>query len=234
MKVILEAQGIRKSYFKEKGNKVEVLKGIDLKVYQGEYLCIMGPSGVGKTTLLYVLSSLDKPDSGTVLYFLNGNTIEVQNKTNDELARLRNKNIGFVFQFHHLLPEFTALENVALPLIIGGLREKQALKKAQELLEKLELGERINNKPSELSGGEQQRVAIARAIITNPEIIFADEPTGNLDTANAKVVLDLLLSLKREFGLTFIVATHSDSVASFADRIAFMKDGKIVQIKGKE
>lgn len=234
MNAIIVAEGIKKSYEKDKKNKVEVLKGIDLKVYKGEYLCIMGPSGVGKTTLLYVLSSLDKADEGKVVYFLNGTAIEIQKKSNDELSRLRNSKIGFVFQFHHLLPEFTALENVALPLIIGRTPEKIAMKKAKELLEKLNLSERINNKPSELSGGEQQRVAIARAIINNPEIIFADEPTGNLDTSTAKEVLDLMLSLQINKGITFVIATHSDEVASFASRIAFMKDGKIVEVKVRE
>ncbi len=234
MNAIIVAEGIKKSYEKDKKSKVEVLKGIDLKVYKGEYLCIMGPSGVGKTTLLYVLSSLDKVDEGKVVYFLNGTAIEIQKKSNDELSRLRNSKIGFVFQFHHLLPEFTALENVALPMIIGRTPEKIAKKKARELLETLNLGERINNKPSELSGGEQQRVAIARAIINNPEIIYADEPTGNLDTTTAKEVLNLMLSLQINKGITFIIATHSDEVASFANRIAFMKDGKIVEIKVRQ
>ncbi|MCX7908431.1 MAG: ABC transporter ATP-binding protein [Ignavibacteria bacterium] len=227
---ILEAVGITKSFEKDNKGKIQVLKGIDLSVWKGEYLCIMGPSGVGKTTLLYVLSSLDKPDQGKVIYYFDGTTIEIQNKTNDELARIRNKKIGFVFQFHHLLPEFTALENVALPLIIGGNSEKAALNRAKEMLSKFDLQERLNNKPSELSGGEQQRVAIARAIINNPDIVFADEPTGNLDTINAKVVLDLMVSLQKEYGITFVVATHSNEVASFADRIAYMKDGNIVEI----
>ncbi|MGB9771752.1 MAG: ABC transporter ATP-binding protein [Candidatus Kapaibacteriota bacterium] len=234
MKVIIEARGIKKSYQKDKKGSIEVLRGVDLDVFRGEYLCIMGPSGVGKTTLLYVLSSLDKPDEGSVCYYLNGESIAIQNKTNDELARIRNKKIGFVFQFHHLLPEFTALENVALPSIIGGEKEKSAFAKAKELLQRLGLDDRLNNKPAELSGGEQQRIAIARALINRPEIVFADEPTGNLDTNTAKSVLELLYSLQKEMGATFVVATHSNEVASYGNRIAIMKDGKIVGIMKKE
>lgn len=234
MDVIVEARGIKKSFEKDKKGRVEVLRGVDLDIFRSEYLCIMGPSGVGKTTLLYVLSSLDRPDEGIIRYYLNGSQIEIQNKRNDELARLRNKNIGFVFQFHHLLPEFTALENVALPAIIAGEKEKNALDRAKQFLERLGLSERMDNKPAELSGGEQQRVAIARAIINHPEIVFADEPTGNLDTNTASSVLELMFSLQKELGITFVVATHSEEVASFGKRIAFMKDGKIVDIKGRE
>jgi ABC-type lipoprotein export system ATPase subunit len=230
MNIIIKASNIWKSYEKDKKGKVEVLQGIDLEVFQGEYLCIMGPSGVGKTTLLYILSSLDKPDSGKVHYFLNGESFEIEARSNDELAKFRNKAIGFVFQFHHLLPEFNALENVALPLIIGGMKEKPAFSKAMELLEKFGLADKWKNKPSELSGGEQQRVAIARAIANNPQVIFADEPTGNLDTNTSRAVLEQMKSLQTELGITFVVATHSNEVASNADRIAFMKDGKIVEI----
>ncbi|MEJ5285975.1 MAG: Lipoprotein-releasing system ATP-binding protein LolD [Candidatus Kapaibacterium sp.] len=233
MDIIIEAKGLKKTFEKDKKGKVEVIRGVDLNVVRGEYLCIMGPSGVGKTTLLYILSSLDKPDEGSVLYFINGTSFEIFNKTNDELARLRNQKIGFIFQFHHLLPEFTAIENVALPAIIGGVKEKVAFTKAKQLLIDLGLEGQINNKPSELSGGEQQRVAIARALINNPEIVFADEPTGNLDTNTARTVLNLMASFQKKLGITFIVATHSNEVANYGDRIAFMKDGKIVEIRGR-
>ncbi len=231
--IIIEAKGIKKTYKSDKKEKVEVLKGVDIAIEKGELLCIMGPSGVGKTTLLYILSTLELPDQGKVLYNLNGEIFEVQKKSNDELALLRNKKIGFVFQFHHLLPEFSAIENVALPLLIGGINEKEAKIKAKKLLTDLELGHRLDSRASELSGGEQQRVAIARAIINNPDVVFADEPTGNLDTNSAKNVLELIINLQKQLGITFVIATHSNEVASIADRIAHMIDGKIVEIKRK-
>ncbi len=231
--IIIEAKGIKKTYKSDKKEKVEVLKGVDIAIEKGELLCIMGPSGVGKTTLLYILSTLELPDQGKVLYNLNGEIFEVQKKSNDELALLRNKKIGFVFQFHHLLPEFSAIENVALPLLIGGINEKEAKIKAKKLLTDLELGHRLDSRASELSGGEQQRVAIARAIINNPDVVFADEPTGNLDTNSTKNVLELIINLQKQLGITFVIATHSNEVASIADRIAHMIDGKIVEIKRK-
>jgi len=230
MEKILEATNIWKSFRKDDKNRIEVLKGVSLEIYRGEFFCLMGPSGVGKTTLLHILGTLDKPDSGRVLYSLDGQQIEIQNKNNDELAKLRNQKIGFVFQFHHLLPEFTALENVALPLIIAGEKEKVALAKAKELLGTVGFNQRLDNKPAELSGGEQQRVAFARALINRPEIVFADEPTGNLDSKNTEQILDLITRLRKEFFITFVVATHSTKVASAAQRIARMKDGIIFEI----
>lgn len=231
--ILIEAKGIKKAFKSNNKEKVEVLKGVDIAIEKGELLCIMGPSGVGKTTLLYILSTLELPDTGKVLYKFNGELIEVQNKKNDELALIRNKRIGFVFQFHHLLPEFSAVENVALTLLIGGVKEKEALMKAKKLLVDLELGHRLDSRPSELSGGEQQRVAIARAIINNPDVVFADEPTGNLDTNSAKNVLELILNLQRQNGITFVIATHSSEVASIANRTAHMIDGKIIEITRK-
>lgn len=227
MEKILEARGIWKSYWKDNSNKIEVLKGIELDIYRGEFLCLMGPSGVGKTTLLHILGTLDKPDSGKVIYFIDGQALETHNKSNDEIARLRNRKIGFVFQFHHLLPEFTALENVALPLLISGEKQKTAFEKARELLHLVGISNRFENKPLELSGGEQQRVAIARALINQPEIVFADEPTGNLDSSNTEQILKLISKMRYKFNISFVVATHSSKVASTADRIAKMKDGVI-------
>jgi lipoprotein-releasing system ATP-binding protein len=234
MERILEAKNIWKSFQKDGKNKIEVLQGVSLEVFRGEFFCLMGPSGVGKTTLLHILGTLDKPDKGSVRYFLDGKEIETQNKSNDELAKLRNQKIGFVFQFHHLLPEFTALENVALPLIIAGEKEKVALAKAKELLTTVGFEQRFENKPAELSGGEQQRVAFARALINRPEIVFADEPTGNLDSRNTEQILDLISRLRKEFSITFVVATHSSKVASAAERIARMKDGVIFEISTNE
>ena len=234
MERILEAKNIWKSFQKDGKNKIEVLKGVSLEVFRGEFFCLMGPSGVGKTTLLHILGTPDKPDKGSVRYFLDGKEIETQNKSNDELAKLRNQKIGFVFQFHHLLPEFTALENVALPLIIAGEKEKVALAKAKDLLATVGFEQRFENKPAELSGGEQQRVAFARALINRPEIVFADEPTGNLDSKNTEQILDLISRLRKEFSITFVVATHSSKVASAAERIARMKDGVIFEISTNE
>ncbi len=230
MKPILIAKNIKKSFLKDKTVRTEVLKGIDLEIRRGEFFALMGPSGVGKTTLLYVISSLDKPDEGEVSYFLNGSEFQIEQQSIDELARIRNRHIGFVFQFHHLLPEFTSLENVAMPLLIRGVRFATAFERAKDLLARVGLQERFDHKPSELSGGEQQRVAIARALINEPDIVFADEPTGNLDTKTAESFLNLLFNLKKQYNLTFVVATHSNEIAALADRIAKMKDGIIDEI----
>ncbi len=224
---IIIAKNIRKTFIKDKNIKIEVLKGIDLSVKRGDFLALLGPSGAGKTTLLYVLSSLDLPDDGTVEYNFGGEKFELRSLSSEKLAKIRNRHIGFVFQFHHLLPEFTALENVAIPLLIRNENTSKAFELAKEMLIKVGLGERLNHKPTELSGGEQQRVAIARALVTKPDIVFADEPTGNLDTATTQKFLDLLKSLKKEITTTLIVATHSNEVAQTADRIIQIKDGKI-------
>ncbi len=233
MELILIAKDVKKSYLKDKIVRTEVLKGINLEIRRGEFLALMGPSGVGKTTLLYVISSLDKPDEGKVAYYLDGNEFDIERQSSDELARIRNRHIGFVFQFHHLLPEFTAVENVAMPLLIRGVRVATAFEEAKNMLRQVGLEGRFEHKPSELSGGEQQRVAIARALINNPDIVFADEPTGNLDTKTAESFLNLLFSLKKQYNLTFVVATHSADVAHLADRIARMKDGVIDEIVEK-
>lgn len=217
--VLLEAQNVHKSY-----GTLKVLKGIDLNIKAGEVVSIVGSSGAGKTTLLHILGTLDSSDSGKVV--LDGKDFtELKGK---ELARFRNKKIGFVFQFHHLLPEFTALENVQIPSLIGGLSQKDAKERGVNLLNKLGLAERLNHKPSELSGGEQQRVAVARALANNPAIVLADEPSGNLDSDNARELHKLFFKLREEFGQTFIIVTHNAELADMADRKLVMKDGKMV------
>ena len=204
-----------------------VVNDVSLTVARGEILSIVGPSGAGKSTLLHLMGALDKPDSGSVL--IEGtDLLQLPPK---KQAKFRNTHLGFVFQFHHLLPEFNALENVCMPLWIKGTGKKEALKKATEMLEIVGLGDRLNNKPAELSGGEQQRVAIARALVTRPAVVMADEPTGNLDSANAHAVHELFLRLRNDFGQTFVMITHNDLLAQMTDRILTMRDGKIVEEK---
>lgn len=201
-----------------------VVNDVSLSVQKGEIVSIVGPSGAGKSTLLHLVGGLDKPDSGNVL--IEGTDI-LQMPARRQ-AKFRNSHIGFVFQFHHLLPEFSALENVSVPLWIKGTGKKEATKAASEMLNVVGLGGRLDNKPSELSGGEQQRVAIARALVTHPSIVMADEPTGNLDTANAHAIHELFLKLREQFGQTFVMITHNDVLARMTDRTLIMQDGKIV------
>ncbi|MEI9942748.1 MAG: ABC transporter ATP-binding protein [Chitinophagaceae bacterium] len=203
---------------------VEVLKGVDIDISKGEIASIVGPSGSGKSTLLHILGTLDKADVGSVS--MNGTQVNELNAK--KLAAFRNKHIGFVFQFHHLLPEFTALENVCIPGWLAGRKKKEVEEKAKDLLQMLGLSHRMENKPNQLSGGEQQRVAVARALINNPDIIFADEPTGNLDSANAKELHQLFFDLRSKFNQTFLIVTHNEELASLSDRVLHMKDGKIV------
>lgn len=212
-----------KNIYKRYG-KVEVLKGVDIEINKGEVASIVGPSGSGKSTLLHILGSLDKADMGTVS--MNGSFINLMK--GKELAAFRNKHIGFVFQFHHLLPEFTALENVCIPGWIAGRKKGEVKEKAIELLHILGLSDRLENKPNEMSGGEQQRVAVARALINNPDIVFADEPTGNLDTANAKELHQLFFDLRNNLKQTFLIVTHNEELAKLSDRVLHMVDGKIV------
>ena len=202
-----------------------VVNDVSLTVQQGEILSIVGPSGAGKSTLLHQVGALDKPDSGSVL--IDGT--DILKLPAKKQARFRNDKLGFVFQFHHLLPEFTAVENVCMPLWIKGLDKKEALKQATDMLSIVGLGGRLNNKPSELSGGEQQRVAIARALVTRPAIVMADEPTGNLDSANAQAIHELFLQLRKDLGQTFVMITHNDTLAAMTDRTLIMRDGKIVE-----
>lgn len=215
---MLTAKNIHKRY-----GAVEVLKGVDITINQGEIASIVGPSGSGKSTLLHILGTLDKPDKGEVSLH-NDN---ITNLDGDKLARFRNQRIGFVFQFHHLLPEFSALENVCIPGWLAAKNKTEVKRRAEELLNILGLSRRLENKPNQLSGGEQQRVAVARALINQPSIIFADEPTGNLDTANAKELHQLFFDLRKQFNQTFLIVTHNEELAQLSDRTLTMKDGKI-------
>jgi lipoprotein-releasing system ATP-binding protein len=216
---MLTARDIHKKY-----GTIEVLKGVEISINAGEIVSIVGPSGSGKSTLLHILGTLDKPDKGEVML----HDINVTNLAGKKLADFRNKHIGFVFQFHHLLPEFSALENVCIPGWISGNNKNGVKKRAEDLLNLLGLGHRLQNKPGALSGGEQQRVAVARALINNPDIVFADEPTGNLDTANARELHQLFFKLRQEFNQTFLIVTHNEELAQLSDRKLTMKDGKIV------
>ncbi|MBT8317048.1 MAG: ABC transporter ATP-binding protein [Lutibacter sp.] len=219
---MIEAKNIHKFY-----GELEVLKGVNLTIKKGEIVAVVGPSGAGKTTLLQILGTLDKPatEKNTSLFINNTDLLKLKDKA---LSNFRNQHIGFIFQFHQLLPEFTALENVCIPAFIGNTSKKEAEKKAKELLDFLGLSERIHHKPNELSGGEQQRVAVARSLINNPDVIFADEPSGNLDTTSAKNLHELFFTLRETFNQTFVIVTHNEELAAMADRKLEMKDGKII------
>jgi lipoprotein-releasing system ATP-binding protein len=197
-------------------NDTPVLKGISLSIEKGEFIAFMGPSGAGKSTLLHILGLLDSPDGGTITYDLSGETFTHDAIKKQKSAALRNRHIGFIFQFHHLLPEFSAIENIMMPALIGGMSMSMARSKALTLAEQVGMTHRCEHRPSELSGGEQQRIAIARALMNDPDIIIADEPTGNLDSANTIAVLQLIRSIRRERSLTLLIATHSMDVASMA------------------
>jgi lipoprotein-releasing system ATP-binding protein len=216
---MIKAINIHKSY-----GTLDVLKGVSIDIKKAEVISIVGPSGAGKTTLLHILGTLDREDSGT----LEINGINISSLNEKKLADFRNKNIGFVFQFHHLLPEFTALENVCIPAFIAGTAKNTAEQKAKELLDFLGLTERMNHKPNELSGGEQQRVAVARALINNPCVVLADEPSGNLDSKTAKDLHNLFFTLREKFNQTFVIVTHNEELADMADRKLVMRDGNIV------
>lgn len=216
---MLKAQSIHKSY-----GKLDILKGVDLEVQKGEIVTIVGASGAGKSSLLNILGTLDKPDSGKL--FINNQ--ELSKLSSKNLSLFRNLKIGFIFQFHHLLVEFDALENVCIPAFISGKSRSEAEKRGIELLEMLGLGDRMKHKPNELSGGEQQRVAVARALINKPALIFADEPSGNLDSTNARELHELFLRLRNEFNQTFVIVTHNEDLAALSDRKVLMKDGLII------
>jgi lipoprotein-releasing system ATP-binding protein len=216
---MLTAKGIEKYY-----GDLRVLKGVDVDIAKGEIVSIVGPSGSGKSTLLHILGTLDEPARGEI--FLQDRKIHALKGR--PLAAFRNKHIGFVFQFHHLLPEFSALENVCIPGWIAGRRKREVEEEALKLLQELGVGHRTDHKPGALSGGEQQRVAVARALINHPDIVFADEPTGNLDTANAKELHRLFFDLRNRFRQTFLIVTHNEELAQMSDRVLHMKDGEII------
>ncbi len=222
--IILSADNLVKTYQTTKKTKLEVLKSISLEIESDKISVIIGASGAGKSTLLHLLGGLDRPEKGKV-FFDSQNIFDF---SDEKLAKFRNRNIGFVFQFHHLLPEFTAVENVAIPQMIHGISLRNALKSAEELIDSVGLSERINHKPAELSGGEQQRVAVARALANNPSIIFADEPTGNLDSANSEAIHKIIVDLRDKFNKTFVIVTHNSSLVKLADKVFEMKDGKII------
>ena len=215
---MITCKNIHKSF-----GELEVLKGIDLSISKGEIVAIVGSSGAGKTTLLQIMGTLDKADSGVILY----DNLDVGKMKDKEQAAFRNRNIGFVFQFHQLLPEFTALENVMIPALIANQKQSSAKKSAEEILDFLGLKDRRTHKPSELSGGEKQRVAVARALVNKPSVIFADEPSGSLDTQNKIELHQLFFDLRAEFNQTFVIVTHDESLAKLTDRIIPMKDGTI-------
>lgn len=213
---MIDIKGIKKSF-----GSLQVLKGIDMHINKGEIVSIVGPSGAGKTTLLQIIGTLDKPDSGTVI--VDG--VDVSSLSSAKLADFRNKHIGFVFQFHQLLPEFTAIENIMIPAYIGGISKGEAKKRAKELLDFMGLADRAGHKPAELSGGEKQRVAVARALINNPAVILADEPSGSLDSKNKAELHQLFFDLRDKFGQTFVIVTHDEALASITDRTIKMRDG---------
>lgn len=219
---MIDIQGITKSF-----GSLQVLKGIDLHIGRGEVVSIVGPSGAGKTTLLQIVGTLDKPDSGEVV--IDG--VKVGGLNKKKLADFRNRHIGFVFQFHQLLPEFTALENIMIPAFIGGASKKTAEQRARELLRFMNLEDRASHKPSELSGGEKQRVAVARALVNNPAVVLADEPSGSLDSKNKEELHRLFFDLRDKFGQTFVIVTHDEQLAKITDRTIAMKDGMLVNEK---
>lgn len=216
---MIEIKGVTKNF-----GSLQVLKGIDLRIEKGEIVSIVGPSGAGKTTLLQILGTLDKPDSGSVV--VDG--IETSTLSTNKLSEFRNTHLGFVFQFHQLLPEFTAIENIMIPAYIAGMKPKEARNRAEELLEFMGLSDRATHKPNELSGGEKQRVAVARALMNNPAVILADEPSGSLDSKNKEELHKLFFELRDKFGQTFVIVTHDETLATLTDRTIHLKDGRIV------
>lgn len=221
--ILIKTENLIKTFTTTKDVKLEILKSISFEIVEGKITLILGASGAGKSTLLHLLGGLDKPDSGKI-YFKGENILEFPEK---KIAKFRNMNIGFVFQFHHLLPEFTAMENVAIPQMILGTSFRKASERASTILNEVGLSDRKNHKPAELSGGEQQRVAVARALANAPQLILADEPTGNLDSLNSQIVSDLIVHLNKKYKMTFVVVTHNLEIQKIADYLYEMKDGKL-------
>lgn len=213
---LISASNITKKYA-----ELQVLKGVGIEVAKSEVVSVVGKSGAGKSTLLHIIGTLDKPDSGSVII----DDVEINNLSEVQLAKFRNQKLGFIFQFHHLLPEFTALENAAMPGLIAGKSESQAFAKAKELLDYLGLSHRMEHKPGQLSGGEQQRVAVARSLQNSPKVVFADEPSGNLDTQSSQELHELFFKLRNEMGQTFVIVTHNEALANMSDRKLVMADG---------
>ena len=222
---MIDVKHIRKSF-----GSLEVLKDIDLTIQKGEIVSIVGPSGAGKTTLLQIIGTLDRPDTGSV--FIDG--IDTTTLSQKKLSDFRNRHIGFVFQFHQLLPEFTAIENIMIPAYIAGVNTKEARRRAEELLQFMGLSDRAKHKPNELSGGEKQRVAVARALINNPDVIFADEPSGSLDSKNKEELHQLFFDLRDKYGQTFVIVTHDEGLASITDRTIHMRDGILEHLENLE
>ena len=223
MDIILKAENLCKSYQMHKKLRLDVLKDVSMEIEANKISVIVGASGAGKSTLLHLLGALDRPDSGQIFY----KDDNIFTLSDDRLAKFRNTNIGFIFQFHHLLPEFTAIENVSIPQMISGISLSEAAKKSKELLSTIGLSERIDHKPAELSGGEQQRVAVARALANDPKIIFGDEPTGNLDSKNSESIHQLILELRDTLNVTFVIVTHNSNLVNLADKVFEIKDGKV-------
>jgi len=226
MKVTCE--NINKSYRIDKHNSIDVLKNINLEINDNSFIALSGASGAGKSTLLHIIGAMDEADNGSILFSKSDIIIDLKTYPKNKIPEFRNKHIGFIFQFHHLLPEFSAIENVMMPLLIKGEKISEAKIKALKLMDITGVSHRSTHKPMELSGGEQQRIAIARALINNPDLLIADEPTGNLDEKNSEIVLDLITNLRNEFKITCLIATHSNIVSERADTIITMKDGMIV------
>lgn len=222
--MILEIKNIHKQYYTGISNQLNVLKGISLSINSGEIISVVGQSGAGKSTLVHILGLLDRPSKGEIIF----DDKDVTNLSDEQISKIRNLNIGFVFQFHHLLPEFTALENVMMPALIAGKNGKEEMSKAKSLLNEVGLSHRENHRPNELSGGEQQRVAVARSLMNSPKIIFADEPSGNLDAENAEKLHDLLFNLRTKYNQTFVIVTHNKDLANRSDRIITLSNGIIV------
>jgi lipoprotein-releasing system ATP-binding protein len=230
MNALLEGRGLRKVFAGGDGQPLDVLRGVDVDVRRGEVIAVVGASGAGKSTLLHLLGALDRPTGGDV--WLDGS--RYADLDPEELAELRNRKLGFVFQFHHLLREFTALENVMMPLLIGGVLERTARSRAEELLSEVGLAGRMSHRPAELSGGEQQRCAVARALVHDPALVLADEPSGNLDHANSERLHEIFFRLAREFETAVVVVTHNRQLAARADRILWLEDGRLTAVKSVE